>query len=465
MAGPARARQYTAMDRRDLLLLPLLLTLEALLLGLDGELRFFLGDSEAFLLTAVTDVANTHRSYLYSYLIRLVGANWLVALQALAGGLSAFLLALTLRAGFGSRRAVAWGAALLLALAPLQLLYERYLMAESLALLGFSLFLAGSLIYLRQRQPLWLVAAQLGGIWAIALRGSYLPVVLGVSLALALVAWRQRPGRGSAAHLLLALAVLLVSHGAFRQFQGQLTQQPAAYQYEGGFFLISALSPLLRADDFPDPQVGGEVLASSAPRTLALREHQRWFTDGVVFLLIKHYGSVASANQVATSATRHVMLRDPLGVLGLMAGNLRAHFDLAQLRRMLVFDRNEDRPLPPDLRLIMERVYQRPLTADAQIGRTTPVGHYHQWAIPWYWLLLLSPPLFAALALLPLSTEQRQGVLLLALTCALVVAIDLLFSTVLVVRYLHPLEWVVLLGLGIVLGGWRGASVKALGLS
>ena len=146
------------LDRESGLLLLLLLGLKLSLLVLDHDVRFFLGDSQTFVVNAVMGTASNHRSFFYSFLIRWLGSlDMLLLMQTVGGAFAAFLLGICLRIGLGVRAFVAWAAAIAFAVAPLQLAFERFVMSEALSMLCFASFVTCQVLYLRRRTPFWLV--------------------------------------------------------------------------------------------------------------------------------------------------------------------------------------------------------------------------------------------------------------------------------------------------------------------
>jgi len=73
---------------------------------------------------------------------------------------------------------LAFAAGILCALEPIQLLYERYVMAEAVSLFVFALYLVAIFRYLQQPRLTMLSLVQLLGVTAVSLRLSFLPVVL-----------------------------------------------------------------------------------------------------------------------------------------------------------------------------------------------------------------------------------------------------------------------------------------------
>lgn len=198
-----------------------LCALKLAVLGIDPTLRFFLGDSASYLHTALTGWIPPDRSFLYGWILRAsaVASHRLMAialLQSLFGVATACLLFAIARRDLALGRRTSAALALLLALEPAQLFYERMLMAESAGTLCFVAMIAAGLAWLRRPHWLWPGLWALGGILAVALRMSLLPVVLGFALLPPLVARLADspalPWRRFATHLALAALATLCAH-------------------------------------------------------------------------------------------------------------------------------------------------------------------------------------------------------------------------------------------------------------
>src|SRR5205807_8766 len=154
------------------------------------------------------------RSFLYGWLIRLFALSThsllsLLVAQTLAGAASALLCAFILRRFFAARPAIAALFAILCAIEPLQLLFERYVMTESFSLLAFALYVSAALAYLQRPLLRLLLLVQLAAVLVISFRVSFLPISQAATLLLPLLAWPQlksTPPRllRVAAHLLLS---------------------------------------------------------------------------------------------------------------------------------------------------------------------------------------------------------------------------------------------------------------------
>ncbi|HIE55323.1 MAG TPA: hypothetical protein EYP90_09115, partial [Chromatiaceae bacterium] len=152
-----------------------LLALKLLLFQLDPDVGFFLGDSATYLYTAVEQWIPPDRSWSYGFFVgEAVGPERslqrLVIIQIVISVLTCMLLALVLIRFLRCSPGIAAAAALLCAVEPIQLLFERYVMAETLSLLVFALFVVSLLSYLRRGHLAWLCLAALLAVAAASLR-------------------------------------------------------------------------------------------------------------------------------------------------------------------------------------------------------------------------------------------------------------------------------------------------------
>ena len=140
----------------------LILVLNFLLLAVDPLPKLFMGDSQSYLWTAWSGWIPPDRSFLYGYVIRW-SSFWtesltsLLVLQAFLGAVTAILVALVCRLIFGLVSGLSYLFGLLCSLDPLQLVWERYVMTETVSLFFYVLVLLFSLLYLKQRR-LWQLA-------------------------------------------------------------------------------------------------------------------------------------------------------------------------------------------------------------------------------------------------------------------------------------------------------------------
>ena len=120
--------------------------IKSVLLLLDPIPKLFFGDSGWFIVIAVLGFLPHDRSSAYGYVLRLATC-WadtltpLLVLQTAASAACTLLLVWALRKYLHVAPSLAFVVGILCALEPLQLLYERYVMAEAVSLFVFALYL------------------------------------------------------------------------------------------------------------------------------------------------------------------------------------------------------------------------------------------------------------------------------------------------------------------------------------
>ena len=160
----------------------LLLSLQGVLLWVDHQPMFFFGDSASYIWTAVTGWLPGDRSFVYGYFVRLVAITTqslssLIIVQVFLLMAASVMMAKLLMRFFQVRPWIAFTTALLTTLEPLQLLYTRYVMTETLALLIFSVYLWCVLQYLAVPRIKWLFAIQCVATVMISIRFAFIPMV------------------------------------------------------------------------------------------------------------------------------------------------------------------------------------------------------------------------------------------------------------------------------------------------
>lgn len=445
-------------------------------LAVDPNLRVFMGDSASYLHAALVAAPPPDRSYTYPWLIRAsalaagTGVSLLVV-QTLIGAWTALLVAAILLEHFGASWRAAAVAALVVALEPGQLLYERMLMAESAALAAMLGAIACLLAWLRARRVALIAAAALLGALAATLRTAWLPVAAGLVVAGPVAAWvidwvARRPfGKAPSVALLAGFGVLaaaMAAHGGWidRELEAELARHGrhgAADEVRAeGFHLLGLMLPLVRAEHLEDPRLPRECLDRLRWPTddLRYRELHRWAEGGLVRVLDECADEPqALARKIALRAFRD----DRLGFVGLGFRTWARLLEPEELRYRILDDLGARAP-PPETRrwfadaLRVEIGYDDPLA--------TPVARAYAGSAA---LLPLLLPLLAvlALALAGLALRRRHAEALgLALLALGSFGAIVLFSPVATPRYLHALPALLALTLG-ALHGLRPAQTDA----
>jgi hypothetical protein len=422
-----------------------ILAIKLAFLWIDNVPLFFMGDSGGYLGSALGDHVPPERSFAYGQvfirsLLWLFGSlRAVVAAQVVSSAGSALLLAAVLRVGFDVSRVTAGLAALAYAVEPLALFYERMLMTDNLATFFMAGFVFVGVAYLRRPRiaPLpWLSVFSTAGI---ALRTSLLPTVLSCAAVLPLLA----PGRFKIrlCHLALLAVLTLAGHAAYWHWFHKQTGWAAGYRGLNGFFLLASWLPLMTPADFPDPALYDRIM-SQVHFPLSHRTGQLFSPDGVIGNLVRTQPNRIAADALAMRIALNIGRRDPVGVLRL---GWETYLDL--WNPQTIVENERQRELDAHLIEHMQKRYGEDVSGHHLL--TTPSKAWHAMAVPWYQVVLLSPLLWIAAMLA--APRLWRPMIFVGLVLASQWAVDTLVVTDPVVRYLHPLAWLTLLLVAVLL--------------
>jgi hypothetical protein len=376
-----------------------------------------------------------------------------VVVQSVLSSAIAVLAAACLRVGFRAPLWVAAVAALLYAVEPLALVYERLIMTETLTLLFLALFILTGLCYINHpRAPLLIVLALLGTC-VVSLRTFHIPVVWVATIAAVLLGVpclkEQSSGslRGFGSKVLLHVLVAIVAtigfHALYKSYFAYMTNQPPSYNAADGLFLVASWAPVVTPDDFPSKAMAERVLPN-LKFDLRKRSNQRFSKGGLVDLLVEEQGGNArEANLVAKKIALHAALRDPIGVIGLALETYADSWDRGSIMRNVLSDQGG---LELDKRLIdhFKANYSEDLSKHHL--QDTIAKRWHRAAAPWYNFLLLSP-FFSVLICIPRA--HRKPAIFIGVIAWCVIAVSMGFGST--VRFYHALGWLTCIQLGILL--------------
>ena len=225
---------------------PLVLTLVAVIavklvwFVVDRVPLFYMGDSRAYIHSAISGAVLPDRSNTYGWLIWVISVvpgtlTTLIFAQTLAGIATASLLAYFLMRFFKTHVAIAVAGAVAFAVEPLQILHERMVLTESFAVLLLVLYLLLGLSYLLRPRAILLVLIAATGVLLLSLRLVYIPVTLLGAALIPSLAWANSiDGKRFIAHLVLSLLATLCLHQAYKIVTGFRANLPPAYDYAGG---------------------------------------------------------------------------------------------------------------------------------------------------------------------------------------------------------------------------------------
>ncbi|MGY6554947.1 MAG: hypothetical protein ACXIUM_10550 [Wenzhouxiangella sp.] len=436
-------------------LLALVLAVKALFLLLDPNLRLFMGDSASYLYAALSDWSPPDRSVSYPFLVtwsavRAQSAFALVMLQTLMGVVVCALVYWMLRRCAGLPALVATAAALLVAIEPTQLFFERMLMAESAGLLALLVLVSATIAYVQTGHLRWLPLIAMAGVLAISFRMSLLPVVIGLSglapllrlLHVGLDLARDERHRQLLRTGLTALALyatVFSAHAVYQHLYGAHMGSPPGYMAVEGKMRMGLVAPLIRPRHFARVGLPYDFAADLG---LALDDHrhreaQMWSPEGLWSRLENELGREHAeivAKELATQALR----TNPFGLVSTGLATLGDYFnsDIALWRLADDFGQR-----PPDqgaLELLAEhlRFDARELAkSPGLVGRAFLSSRWWLTAV----LLLLAP--LAVLCLLRNYRDPRSRAVALTVGFAALglVSSHLLFSHIVSFRYLHPM--------------------------
>lgn len=442
-------------------------SLKLLLLGIDPNPKLYMGDSGSYIFTAVTGWIPDDRSYLYGFVIRWTAIashsfTALLILQLLVSSLSAILFTAICRSIFGLPWRWAYLFGFVCALDPLQLLYERYVMAEAISLCFYAGSLYFGLRYLRHRRLSDLAAVQVLSVVLIAFRMSFLMLVqidtlLLPVLAFAGILWNSVRGKqGDAAgrwvplrtcggHLLASVALMFVLHGGYKRLTGRLAEREPAYLHSTGLTLLSTLAPVLEPEDSPDPGLA-ELISHGDElelKTFSLRNSQRFSPDRLIDRLSKLQPEPMKADQIAKQTAVHALVRDPYGVAGLAWQTYAIYWDIRAMKQSAASDFSFHNP--PGDELVSWLATKFHFALDRNDQSRSFLQRYYVYAWPYYFLILVSP-LVAGVAVVLRSA--RNYALLLFIHISLMLSVTMLFGGD-SVRYFQPISYALLLAIAL----------------
>jgi hypothetical protein len=456
-SGPLRKDGYWS------LFCLLIVALNFLLLAIDPLPKVYLGDSGCYLWTALSGWIPPDRSFLYGYVIRWSSLGTesitpLLILQTFVGAITSILVAFICRWIFGLGAGLSYLFGLLCALDPLQLVWQRYIMTETISLFLYVVMLLFSFLYLKQRRLWQLVMVQALAVLVISFRMSYLLVVQISTFALPLIAFfpeiRSVLGRHSCtksrmsvaklagSHLVFAILLMFLLQQGYQRVNGWLAHREPGLLYTSGVTMLATWAPALKPIDSPDSRLS-ELIARGDQFHLndTLWRNRQLYAPGYLVDQWKNIEpDMAIQNQVAMKTAMHALFHRPLSVLKLGAKTFLGHMDLRLMHERAEAD------LQTTFRwdsLMQNYAARFHMTAPRSDGPKTQslLQRYHLIALPYYYIVLLSP--FACVYLLFVG---RQGYrFLLFLHSWILLATVSLLSVAPSARYLQPMSLLTIL--------------------
>lgn len=443
----------------------LILVLNFLLLGFDPLPKLFMGDSGSYLWTALSGRLPADRSFLYGYVIRW-SSLWtkslvfLLIIQAFLGAVTAILVAVVCRWIFGLASRLSYLFAFVCSLDPLQLVWQRYVMTETISLFLYVLMLLLSFLYLKERRLWQLALVQTLGVLVISFRMSYLLVVQISAFFLPLMAFlpeiraifRKRSSTSSkmlltksvGLHLAISILVMFVLHQGYRQVNGRLAGREPAYLHATGLSILTTWAPALKPIDAPDPRLAKLISEGDQfhLKEIWSRDAQLYWPGGLAarWRQIEPIGAIA--NRVAKQAALHALWRSPMSIAILGAKTFLGYWDFNRLHRHAKRDLGKVGNNWPKTRTWNVGSHFRlsaPQPGDAETY--TLLQRYFLRSQPYYYVVLLSPLVCSALIFL---VAEGYAFLLFLHSWILFGTVTILAKDV-SVRYLQPMSLLTIL--------------------
>jgi hypothetical protein len=468
-AGEVVAHTGVLKDANWWLFCLLVLTLNFLLLAFDPLPKLFMGDSATYLWTAISGWPPTDRSFLYGYVIRW-SSVWtksltpLLILQAFLGAVTAILVALVCRWIFrlASRASYLFG--FLCSLDPLQLVWQRYVMTETISLFWYVLMLLFAFLYLRERRIWQLAIVQIFSVLVISFRMSYLLVVQVTAFLLPLIAFfpevraafRKHPStllkvsglKSPGVHLALSILFMLVLHQGYRQINGKLARREPAYLHTTGFSILTTWAPALKPIDSPDPRLAKLISEGDQFHLHGIwqRDAQLYWPGYLAARWKRIEPNAAISDRVAKQTALHALRRNPMSIAMLGAKTFFGYWDFNRVHRRAKSDLGKAGNNWPKTRAWDVGSYfnlRPPQSGDSKAY--TLLQRYFLRSQPYYYIVLLSPLLCSGLIFL-----VPEGYVFLLFLHSWI-----LFGTVTVLakdvtpRYLQPMSLLTILILGV----------------
>ena len=468
------------LDRRQIVFVLLgIVGVKFLILLVDPNPRFFLWDSVTYLRGAIDGALPRDRSFLYSLLIGAIAVplhslHALVVAQTLAGVASAFFVYLIVRVFLRVRFEYALIAALLVAVEPGQLFYERMVMAEAFGSAFWLGFLVLVLAYIRDGRTAWLPVIALAGILSISFRLNGTAVVLLIAPCLPL--WRawfthsrirtasERSALRSrlALQLAVSVAMTLILHVGYRHIVAEIAHTRPGYIGTEGLFLLGFTAPAVIAADFDgtdcDPTVLRHVQSAlDDPRT---REGQLWGDGGLWAAMQRDCPRPEAAADIVSNRASHRIFGK---VLPMALTTTAQYFDDTEATWRMNSDLGRKGVLPLELIEPAKEYFSLDVKPIAFTDTLTSLWFEHaRW---WFTACFLLAPLVA----IWFSVRLRGGscapeARLLTLVVFALFLSQFLLSPIIAFRYLHPFPPLMLVCVATILAGYFSRP-KPLGIA
>lgn len=450
------ANSSLAQDRNWWLFCLLIFALKFFILALDPLPRLFMGDSGSYLWTAMTGWIPDDRSFFYGYVVRWVSVGResltpLLLLQAFLSGVIALVAATIGRAIFRFPVWLAYALGFVCALDPLQLVWERYVMTETLSLFFYVLVLCSSFLYLRERRFSYLVFAHLFGVMVIGFRMSFLLMIQLNAVLLPFLAFlpviieslrgrlawpaRLQAGKLAAAHFLVSILAMLALHAGYKQLNGWMAQTAPTYLRSAGNHVLAAWAPVIEPEDAPDPRLA-EIIRQGNDyniKDLTVRASQLYQAGFLFDRWAQVEKDEEHFHQVVKQTALNALRRNPLQILGLGWRTFGAYWNLADLRVYARADLGYVDMTPANASDLAEKFHYS-LSPKVSEAPPSTLHRYYVAAAPYCWVILLSP--IWGLVIFYRNRDWRFALFLL-LQLGMILGVNMIFAVSPSLRYLQ----------------------------
>lgn len=443
----------------------LIAIVQSVMFFLDHHPMFFFGDSASYIWTAITGSIPSDRSFIYGYFIYATSffdrsLTSVVAAQTFLTIITCFISVYLLIRYFNVRPWLALFTALLMAIEPLQLLYARYMMTETLALFLFVLYVWVVLQYNEDVRIRWLVVLQMLAIMMIGVRFAFIPVVWIGAFAVPLIAVPRIAEKAKSpcqnklvsilAHVFISVAVLFTITTTYKHVYGYFLNKPPAYSHDSGFFAMGYVIPILEPEDFKDKNFGEQVLKDLvfSVSDRRARPAHRWMEGGIVDRLNMLQADRAKANKIAQEAAIRAVVHRPFAFLKLGWHTFTDYFDKDYLKSALETELGNRRLDPGFLNVIREKFNYRSGQSSA-MDLMTITGRHFLRSGHWIQVLLFLPLIWGLLFMVTPDADQRRKMLMMGLFSVVLVGVAVFLVERPIPRYLHIPAWLACMAAGV----------------
>jgi hypothetical protein len=441
----------------------LILTLKFSLLALDPLPKFYMGDSGSYIWTALSGWIPPDRSFAYGYVIRWSSVwteslNSLVVLQVFVGAGTALVFASTCRLIFQLSPRLSYVFGILCSVDPLQLLWEHYVMTETISLFLYVVMLRYSFLYLRDRRVRDLVLVQVLAVVLLSFRLSYLILVQVSTVILPIMAYlplayarfrgdskavpRASIIKQFSYHLLISVLLMLLLHRGYKEINGALSHREPDYGYNTGLHLLAVWAPALKPEDAVDPRLA-QVIAQGGEyhiEELVLRNNQRFTPGFLVDRWRKLEGDAQKANEIGKQTAMRALQRNPLNILTLGLKTYLAFWDIRSWRKWAKLDLGH--ALNERQMSVLANRFHYAADPLSRKQRPTILQSYFLKSYP-YCLLVMAAPALSGVSLLLRRT--RSYCALVFVHASITLAVVTIFTPNPSLRYVQPVSLLTLL--------------------